>query len=254
MDSYPEQMNTQPGILYLIPSLLGDTSVERSIPVFNKEIIQLLDEFIVEDIRNARRFLIKAGIGKPIDSLTFHLLNEHTSADEISLCLDGLLHGKNAGLLSDAGCPGIADPGAEVIRLAHKRNIKVVPLVGPSSILLALISSGMNGQKFAFHGYLPKRQPERSAKIKQLETEAYKEQQTQLFIETPYRNDAMLQDILNACRPETLLCIASDVTMPTEFIRTMTIREWKQEKKTFNDHPAVFVMGCEQQHTHRRKR
>lgn len=246
--------NRATGIVYLIPSLLGDSPVERSIPSFNKEIIQSLDEFIVEDVRSARRFLIKAGITKPIDSLTFHLLNEHTSPGETSHYLDSLLKGKNVGLLSDAGCPGIADPGAEVIRIAHKRNIKIVPLIGPSSILMALISSGMNGQKFSFHGYLPKRQPERSARIKQIEAEAYKEHQTQLFIEAPYRNDAMLQDILATCRPETLLCVAADLTLPTEYIRTMTIQEWKQQKKNFNDHPAVFIIGCEQQSSNNKKR
>jgi 16S rRNA (cytidine1402-2'-O)-methyltransferase len=230
------------GTLYLIPSLLGDSAIERSIPIFNKEIIQSLDEFIVEDLRSARRFLIKMG-SKPIDSLTFHLLNEHTTPDKISLCLDGLLKGKNVGLLSDAGCPGIADPGAEVVKLAHRNNIKVIPLIGPSSILLALISSGLNGQNFAFHGYLPKRQPERGTKIKQLESFTYKENQTQMFIETPYRNDAMLQDILNTCRPDTLLCIASDITLPTEYIYTATIKEWRTDKRSFNDHPAVFLIG-----------
>src|ERR1700739_1382864 len=234
--------NSAKGILYLIPSLLGDSAIERSIPVFNKEIIQSLDEFIVEDLRSARRFLIKMG-SKPIDSLTLHLLNEHTTPDKISLCLDGLQKGKNVGLLSDAGCPGIADPGAEVVKLAHRYNIKVIPLIGPSSILLALISSGLNGQNFSFHGYLPKRQPERSTKIKQLESLTYKENQTQMFIETPYRNDVMLQDILNGCRPDSLLCIASDITLPTEYIHTATIKEWRAEKRSFNDHPAVFLIG-----------
>ncbi|MGP8214763.1 MAG: SAM-dependent methyltransferase [Bacteroidia bacterium] len=234
--------NLSKGTLYLIPSLLGDSMVERSIPVFNMEVIQSLDEFIVEDIRSARRFLIKMK-SKPIDSLTFHLLNEHTSPDKFRLCLDGLLKGRNAGLLSDAGCPGIADPGAEVVRLAHKHTIKVVPLIGPSSILLALISSGLNGQCFSFHGYLPKRQPERGNKIRQLEALVYKENQTQIFIETPYRNDALFQDILNTCRPETLLCLALDITLPAEYIHTMTVREWRAEKRNFNDHPAVFLIG-----------
>ncbi len=231
------------GILYLIPSLLGDSAIDRAIPVYNKEIIQSLDEFIVEDARSARRFLIKAGITKPIDSLTFHLLNEHTSLDNIGHYIDSLLKGKNVGLLSDAGCPGIADPGAEVVKLAHKHKVKVVPLVGPSSILLALISSGLNGQKFAFHGYLPKQPADRKTKIKQLENEAYKENQTQMFIETPYRNDALLQDLIATCRPETLLCVASDISLQTEYIRTMTIKDWRNEKKSFNDCPAVFVIG-----------
>jgi 16S rRNA (cytidine1402-2'-O)-methyltransferase len=244
------------GILYLIPSLLGDSPVERAIPAYNKEIVQSLDEFIVEDARSARRFLIKVGITKSIDSLTFHLLNEHTSLDNIGHYIDSLLKGKNVGLLSDAGCPGIADPGAEVVKLAHKHQVSVVPLVGPSSILLALISSGLNGQKFAFHGYLPKQPADRKTKIKQLENEAYKENQTQLFIETPYRNDALLQDLIATCRPETLLCIASDISLNTEYIRTMPVKDWRTEKRTFNDHPAVFVMGSatyfEKESKHRR--
>jgi 16S rRNA (cytidine1402-2'-O)-methyltransferase len=231
------------GILYLIPSLLGDSAIDRAIPAYNKEVIQSLDEFIVEDARSARRFLIKAGITKPIDSLTFHLLNEHTSLDNIGHYTDSLLKGKNVGLLSDAGCPGIADPGAEVVKLAHKHNAKVVPLVGPSSILLALISSGLNGQKFAFHGYLPKQPADRKTRIKQLENEAYKENQTQLFIETPYRNDALLQDLIATCRPETLLCVASDISLQAEYVRTMAIKDWRNEKKSFNDCPAVFVIG-----------
>ncbi len=234
--------STEKGTLYLIPSLLGDSAIERSFPIVNKEIIQSLDEFIVEDLRSARRFLVKMG-SKPIDSLTFHLLNEHTDHSTIKPYIDGLLKGKNVGLLSDAGCPGIADPGAEVVRLAHKHQIKVVPLIGPSSILLGLISSGLNGQGFAFHGYLPKRQPERGVKIKQLESAAYRDNSTQIFIETPYRNDAMLQDILSACRPDTMLCVASDITLPTEFIYTTSIKEWKNMKRSFNDHPAVFLIG-----------
>lgn len=235
-------MGAEKGILYLIPSLLGDSAIERSFPVFNKEIIQGLDEFIVEDLRSARRFLIKMG-SKPIDSLTFHLLNEHTDHGRIAPYIDGLLKGKNVGLLSDAGCPGIADPGAEVVRLAHKHQVKVVPLIGPSSILLALISSGLNGQGFAFHGYLPKKQPERGVKIKQLESLAYKENQTQIFIETPYRNDAMLQDLLSSCRPDTMLCVAADITTATEYIHTARISEWKNIKRSLNDHPAVFLIG-----------
>ncbi len=234
--------NIVKGTLYLIPSLLGDSVIERSIPNSNKEIIQSLDEFIVEDLRSARRFLVKMA-SKPIDSILFHLLNEHTSSGQIQPYIDGLLKGKNVGLLSDAGCPGIADPGAEVVRLAHKHGIKVVPLVGPSSILLALISSGLNGQGFAFHGYLPKKQPEKGLKIRQLETAIYKENQTQIFIEAPYRNDALLQDILSTCRPETLLCIASDITLSTEYIHTKTIKEWRSEKQSFNDHPTVFLIG-----------
>lgn len=231
------------GNLYLIPCLLGDTTLEHSIPSFNLEIIKILDEFIVEDVRTARRFLIKAGTGKPIDSLTFHLLNEHTKNENSSEFLSSLLNGKDIGLLSDAGCPGIADPGATVVKLAHEKGIKVVPLVGPSSILLALIASGLNGQSFTFHGYLPKQNTDRIKKIKQLETDALKTGTTQIFIETPYRNDSIIKDVISACKGNTLFCVASDITLQTENIRTMGIDDWKKEKLNYNDHPSVFLIG-----------
>lgn len=231
------------GTLYLIPSSLGDVPVNHYLPEFNLEVIRSLDEFIVEDIRTARRFLIKAGITKPIDSLTFHVLNEHTRGDSAADFIQPLLQGKDMGLLSDAGCPGIADPGASVINLAHRKQIKVVPLVGPSSILLALIASGFNGQSFSFHGYLPKQSADRIKKLKQLETEVIKSGSTQIFIEAPYRNDSIIKDILSACKGDTLLCIASDITLPTENIRTQLVGEWKSEKASYNDHPAVFLLG-----------
>ncbi len=235
--------NEKKGILYLIPSLLGDSPLENSLPSYNIEIIRSIDEFIVEDIRSARRFLIKAKIEKPIDALTFHLYNEHSKNVDINTIVQGLMNGKNVGLISEAGCPSIADPGAEIIQFAHRNNIRVIPLVGPSSILLALISSGLNGQNFAFNGYLPKKEPDRIKVLRQLETLVWQKNQTQLFIETPYRNDALLKDILNACKDETLLCVASDITLPTEFIKTQSIRQWKSNKQSFNDHPAVFLLG-----------
>jgi len=236
-------MSNTRGILYLIPSLLGDSPVENSLPSYNIEIIRSLTDFIVEDIRSARRFLIKAKIDKPIDDLTFHLCNEHSKNADVSFIMEGLMNGKNAGLISEAGCPSIADPGAEVIQFAHRNNIRVVPLVGPSSILLALISSGLNGQNFAFNGYLPKKEPDRIKALKQLETLVWQKNQTQIFIETPYRNDSILKDIVNACRNETLLCIASDITLQSERIKTQSIVEWKSSKQSFNDHPAVFLLG-----------
>ena len=235
--------NPQRGILYLIPSLLGDSPVEHSLPSYNIQIINSIDEYIVEDIRSARRFLIKAKIEKTIDSLIFHLYNEHSKNADINFIMQGLMNGKNAGLISEAGCPSIADPGAEIIQFAHRNNIRVVPLIGPSSILLALISSGLNGQNFAFNGYLPKKEPDRIKTIKQLETLVWQKNQTQAFIETPYRNDALLKDILNACREDTLLCIAADITLASETIKTQSIREWKASKQSFNDHPAVFLLG-----------
>lgn len=236
-------MSASKGILYLIPSLLGDAPVENSLPAYNIEIIRSLDEFIVEDLRSARRFLIKANINKPIDSLTFHLYNEHSKNADVGFIMKGLVSGKNAGLISEAGCPSIADPGAEIIQFAHKNNIRVIPLVGPSSILSALIASGLNGQNFAFNGYLPKKEPERIKVIKQLETLVWQKNQTQLFIETPYRNDSILKDILSACRNETLLSIASDITLSAEFIKTQSVGEWKLSKRSFNAHPAVFALG-----------
>jgi len=235
--------NPTRGTLYLIPSLLGDSPVENSLPSYNIEIIRSIDEYIVEDIRSARRFLIKAKIDKPIDSLTFHLCNEHSKNADINFTMQGLMNGQNAGLISEAGCPSIADPGAEIIQFAHRNNIRVVPLVGPSSILLALISSGLNGQNFTFNGYLPKKEPDRIKAIRQLELLASQKNQTQIFIETPYRNDALLKDLINTCREETLLCVASDITLATESIKTQSIRQWKTAKQSFNDHPAVFLLG-----------
>jgi len=234
---------SEKGRLYLIPCLLGDSPIPRSIPAFNIDIIKSLDEFIVEDLRTARRFLIKAGINKPIDDLTFHLLNEHTKQEDINTFLTSLHNGKNIGLLSDAGCPAIADPGSAIVKIAHKKGIKVVPLVGPSSILLALIASGLNGQLFSFHGYLPKQNADRIKKIKQLEQDVLKTGSTQLFIETPYRNDSIIKDILSVCNNDILLCVASDLTLASERIQTITIGEWKKEKLSFNDHPAIFLLG-----------
>jgi 16S rRNA (cytidine1402-2'-O)-methyltransferase len=236
-------MSSPKGILYLIPSLLGDTPVENSLPSYNIQIICSIDEYIVEDIRSARRFLIKAKIERPIDSLTFHVYNEHSKNTDINSVMAGLMNGKNVGLVSEAGCPSIADPGAEIIQFAHKNNVRVVPLVGPSSILMALISSGLNGQNFAFNGYLPKKEPERIKALRQLESLVWQKNQTQIFIETPYRNDSLLKDILNACRDETLVCVASDITLNSEYIKTLTVREWKSSKRIFNDHPAVFLLG-----------
>ena len=235
--------NSKTGILYLIPSLLGDVLPENSLPAFNIQIIRTIDEYIVEDIRSARRFLIKAKIDKPIDSLIFHLYNEHSKNRDVLSVIQGLLKGKNVGLISEAGCPSIADPGAEIVQFAHKNNIRVIPLVGPSSILLALISSGLNGQNFTFNGYLPKKEPERIKVIKQLENIVWQKSQTQIFIETPYRNDALLKDLLQICREETLLCIASDITLICESIETKSIKDWKKSMRKYNDHPAVFLLG-----------
>jgi 16S rRNA (cytidine1402-2'-O)-methyltransferase len=230
------------GILYLIPTPISDTPVGAISP-YNLDIIKSLDEFIVEDLRSARRFLVKIGFGKPIDTVTFHLLNEHTKPGDISEYLGSLISGKNMGLLSDAGCPVIADPGSSIVKLAHQKQVRVVPLIGPSSVIMALMASGFNGQNFTFHGYLPKQASERIKKIKLLEAESGKTGYTQIFIEAPYRNDSLIKDILSSCRNETSFCVASDITSSSELIQTKSIAEWKKDKTSFNDKPAIFLIG-----------
>ena len=228
--------------LYLIPVTLGDTSLEKVLPSYNKEIILQIKHFIVEEVRTARRFLKKVEPSIDIDSLTFYPLNKHTLATEISGYLKPLVGGEPMGVISEAGCPAIADPGADVVAIAQRRGLKVVPLVGPSSILLSVMGSGFNGQSFAFHGYLPIDQAERTRKIKQLEQRAYAEDQTQLFIETPYRNRRLLEELLQTCRPQTRLCIACNVTCEDEYIRTRTVKEWKGYFPNLEKRPCIFLI------------
>ncbi|MBQ4519187.1 MAG: SAM-dependent methyltransferase [Bacteroidaceae bacterium] len=228
--------------LYLIPVTLGDTSLEKVLPSYNKEIILQIKYFIVEEVRTARRFLKKVEPSIDIDSLTFYPLNKHTLATEISGYLKPLVGGEPMGVISEAGCPAIADPGADVVAIAQRRGLKVVPLVGPSSILLSVMGSGFNGQSFAFHGYLPIDQAERTRKIKQLEQRAYAEDQTQLFIETPYRNRRLLEELLQTCRPQTRLCIACNVTCEDEYIRTRTVKEWKGNFPNLEKRPCIFLI------------
>ena len=236
------ELMTKKGILYLIPTTLGDTAETADvIPQKITTIIHQLDEYIVENEKSARQYLKKIGTQKPLQEIVLHPLNQHTPPQEISGYLKPLSEGKNMGVISEAGCPGIADPGADVVSLAHERNIQVVPLVGPSSIFLALMASGFNGQSFTFHGYLPKERAERIKKIKELEKTAQKKQ-TQLFIETPYRNMHLLEDMLQSCAPSTLLCIACDVTLPTEFIKTKRISEWKKQLPDLNKRPSIFLI------------
>ena len=204
--------------------------------------INNIDEYIVEDERSARRFLKKSGINKSLPEIIFHSLNKHSKTEEVNSYLNAIESGKNIGVISEAGCPGIADPGAEIVLMAHKKNIKVIPLVGPSSILLALMASGFNGQHFTFHGYLPKEQKERIKKLKDLENAAFQKNETQLFIETPFRNQHLLEDIINTCRASTLLCIACDITLPGEFIQTKSIHEWKNKLPEINKRPAIFLI------------
>ncbi len=239
-----QEKNTALGSLFLIPTPLGDTvSFDKIFPSYNSEIINSIDVFIAEDAKSARRFLKQSGFKKSFDEITIHLLNEHTNELETRNYLDAALQGKNVGLLSDAGCPGIADPGATVVKMAHEKNIQVVPLIGPSSILLALISSGMNGQNFAFNGYLERENHLLTKQLRELEKCAQQQNQTQLFIETPYRNTKILEAILQTCNNETMLCIACDVTLPTEFIKTKTVADWKKNLPDIQKRPVVFILG-----------
>lgn len=228
--------------LYLLPVTLGDTPVENVLPSYNRLVISQIKFFIVEDVRSARRFLKKVDSSIDIDSLTFYPLNKHTSPEAISGYLDPLLAGNSMGIISEAGCPAVADPGADVVAIAQRRNLKVVPLVGPSSIILSVMASGFNGQSFAFHGYLPIEPGERVKFLKELEQRVYTENQTQLFIETPYRNNKMLEDILKTCRPQTRLCIAANITCEGEYIRTRTIKEWKGKLPDLTKIPCIFLI------------
>lgn len=237
-------MSITKGTLYLIPNTLGEGNVDDTIPPLVKKIINTIDEYIVEDIRSARRFLKKAGIQKSIDELIFHELNEHTKAIDTAHFLDAAIQGKNMGIISEAGCPVIADPGYNVVKAAHAANIKVVPLTGPSSILLSLMASGFTGQQFTFHGYLPKSKNERVQKLRELENTSRQKDQTQIFIETPYRNEQLLDDILNTCQGNTQLCIACDLTLETEYVYTTSISEWKKHKPEINKRPAVFLIAA----------
>ena len=228
--------------LYLLPVTLGETSVEKVLPSYNKEIILGIKYFIVEDVRSARRFLKKVDGNINIDELSFYPLNKHTSSEDISGYLEPLIGGNSMGVISEAGCPAVADPGADVVAIAQRRNLKVIPLVGPSSIILSVMGSGFNGQSFAFHGYLPIEPSERQKRLKELEQRIYSEHQTQLFIETPYRNNKMMEDILKACRPQTKLCIAANITCEGEYIKTRTVKEWKGNLPNLTKVPCIFLI------------
>lgn len=233
------------GALYLIPASLADTAAAATTPPQTRELIARLEIFIVEHAKTARRFLANFSLAKPLAELDFRLLNEHTSETDLPELLTPLKAGYDVGLLSEAGCPAVADPGASLVRLAHRDNIHVVPLVGPSSILLALMASGLNGQRFRFHGYLPIERSARVAAIRALEAQA-RSGETQIFIETPYRNLALLDELCAACAADTLLCVASDLTAPSEHIRLATIASWARYDKTALDRrPSVFLLARE---------
>lgn len=228
--------------LYLIPVLLGDTALERVLPAYNQEVVRGIRHFIVEDVRSARRFLKKVDKDFDIDGSLFYPLNKHTSPEEISGYLKPLEEGHSMGVISEAGCPAVADPGADVVALAQRKHLKVIPLVGPSSIILSVMGAGFNGQSFAFNGYLPIEAADRAKRLKLLEQRAYTEQQTQIFIETPYRNNRLVEDILATCRPQTRLCIAANITCDEEYIMTRTLKEWKGHVPDLSKQPCIFLI------------
>jgi len=230
------------GKLYLIPTTLGDNAPLEVLPISVKKIIELVDDYIVENEKTARHFIKKISSGKSQPSLKINLLNKFTQESELPSFLNPCEDGKPVGLLSEAGCPGIADPGAEIVRIAHKKNIQVVPLVGPSSILLALMASGMNGQNFTFNGYLPIDNSERRKALKYLERESFNKNASQVFIETPYRNNKMLEEICSSLSPDTNICVATDITLPSEYIKTQTIREWKKTNVDLHKRPTIFIV------------
>ena len=232
-----------PGTLYLIPVTLGDSPVQHVIPAHVLELMNRLDHFIVEELRSSRRYLKKAGVKKAIDDLSFYLLNEHTDNRNLEELLGILTGGQDAGLLSEAGVPAVADPGSGLVALAHRQGIRVVPLSGPSSILMALMASGMNGQSFRFHGYVPVKKPQRLISLRSIEKTAMETGETQIFMETPYRNMSLLEDIVNTCRDSTLLCIAADISLGFEYIKTMAVSEWKKKLPDIHKRPAVFLIS-----------
>jgi len=229
--------------LYLIPVTLGDTPTEKVLPAYNKEVILGIRHFIVEELRTARRFLKQVERSIDIDGLTFYPMGKHADTALFSQYLEPLRHGEPVGVISEAGCPAVADPGADIVAIAQREGLRVVPLVGPSSILLAVMASGFNGQSFAFHGYLPIDPSQRAKRLKQLEARAVSEGQTQLFIETPYRNARLFADICSACNPQTRLCIAAGLTTEDEYVRTRTLREWKKQgMPDLGKIPAIFLI------------
>jgi len=230
--------------LYLIPVTLGETEISQVLPSYNHDIIVGIKHFIVDNLRSARRFLKKVEKSIDIDELTFYELNRHTDRKFIGQYLEAMTKGKPVGIISEAGCPAIADPGADVVAIAQQKGYKVVPLVGPSSIIMSVMGSGFNGQSFAFNGYLPVEVPQRIKALKKLENKVWNDDQTQLFIETPYRNGKMFETIVNALKPNTKLCVAAGITCTEEYIKTKTVAQWKKEKlPDLGKIPAIFLIG-----------
>lgn len=230
------------GNLYLIPTTLGDNEPLEVMPISVKSVVESLTHFIVENEKSARRFIKKITPTKPQPSLELKLIDKYVDPVEVNTYLDVCMQGESIGLLSEAGVPAVADPGSDVVALAHKKGIRVVPLVGPSSILMAMMASGMNGQSFAFNGYLPIEKGDRKREIKRLERLSKDHKQSQIFIETPYRNHKMLEDLKSTLSPHTRLCIAADITMPSEYIKTFTVAEWKHQNPEIHKIPAIFII------------
>ncbi|MDR0756567.1 MAG: SAM-dependent methyltransferase [Tannerella sp.] len=228
--------------LFLIPVTLGDTGHRKVLPEYNLDVIRGIRHFVAENVRSARRFLKKADPSVALDGLTFCELNGHTPPEALAGYLEPLARGESVGVISEAGCPAIADPGADVVAIAQRKGFRVVPLVGPSSILMALMASGFNGQHFAFHGYLPVDATARAERIRMLESRIYSENETQIFIETPYRNNKLMADVVRICRPATKLCVASCITCDDEWIRTLAVKDWKGRLPELNRKPTLFLI------------
>lgn len=230
------------GKLYLIPTTLGECDPMDVLPQTVKRTLDFIDYYIVENEKTARKFIKSVQPEKIQASLKLSSLNKHTEISEHNKMIQPCIEGKNVGLMSEAGCPGVADPGAVIVKIAHEKGIQVIPLVGPSSILLALMSSGMNGQSFTFNGYLPIEKSEKKIALKQLEKVSQDKNQSQIFIETPYRNNKLLEDIVQILQPNTHLCIATDITLPTEFIKTLRVSEWKKVIVDLHNRPTIFII------------
>jgi 16S rRNA (cytidine1402-2'-O)-methyltransferase len=235
-------MNSATGKLYLIPTTLGDNAPLEVLPISVKKVVEQINTYIVENEKTARRFIKKISSGKSQGALQIFHLNKFTNPLELPEFLNPCLHGVDVGLMSEAGCPGVADPGAEIVKLAHKKNIQVVPLVGPSSILMAMMSSGLNGQSFSFNGYLPIDKDDRKKEIKRLERLSFDNNQSQIFIETPYRNNKLLEDLCNFLGNNTNICVACDISLTTEFIMTKEASAWKKNKVDLHKRPTIFII------------
>lgn len=232
------------GTIYMIPCPIAEGEWERVLPAPNGDVMRRIDYFVVENTRTARRFLSKVGMARPIDELTFAELNEHTDPREVEQLIQPVLEGRDCGVISEAGLPGVADPGAAIVAVAHRKGVRVVPLVGPSSILMALMASGQNGQSFAFNGYLPVKPAERVQALRRFEKRALTENQAQIFIEAPYRNIKLLDDMLKTLAPESMLTIAADITGPEEYVATASVKVWRSRKSPdINKRPAIFIIG-----------